>query len=295
MIRYALVFLAVMGSASPLYAQKELPQGWTAGPAVGRLGSKATVSVPDDAMFLDAKATKAFLEQNENIPDGDELGAIVHVDRDKDFWFAVFSYEESGHVDDSDRATIDADALMTNLKKGSEHGNEERRKRGWDELRLDGWHQAPFYEQTTNNLTWSTRLTSAGSPVINHSVKLLGRTGTMSVQLVADPAIIDSATAQFNAVLAGYTYTDGQRYAQFVQGDKLAGYGLTALIAGGAGAAAVKSGLLQKFWKFLVMIVVAGAAGLKRFFGGRSREDDRSGPRPIPVPPPAPTPPSFGN
>jgi uncharacterized membrane-anchored protein len=285
MIRYALVFLIVLSSAAPLYAQKELPEGWTVGPTVGRLGSQASVSVPEDVMFLDAKATKTFLERNQNIPDGDELGAIVRIgaDADKDYWFAVFSYTGSGHVDDSDRGSIDANALLKTLKKGSDYGNEQRRKRGWDELRLEGWHRAPFYDQTTNNLTWSTKLTSDGTPVINHSVRLLGRTGTMSVQLVADPTGIDSATAQFNEVLAGYKYTDGQRYAQFVQGDKLAGYGLAALIAGGAGAAALKSGLLQKVWKFLVMLVVAGAAGLKKLFGGR--KDDEGGERPIPVPP----------
>jgi uncharacterized membrane-anchored protein len=293
MIRHAIVLLVVLGSAPPLYAQTEPPKGWTAGPTVGRLGSQASVSVPEGVIFLDASATKAFLEQNENIPDGDELGAIVHADAGED-WFAIFSYSESGHVDDSDRAAIDADALMKNLKKGSEQGNKERRKRGWAELQLEGWHQPPFYDQTTNNLTWSTRLTSTGNPVVNHSVRLLGRTGTMSVQLVADPAAIDTATARFNEVLGGYKYTDGQRYAQFVQGDKLAGYGLTALIAGGAGAAAVKSGLLQKFWKFLVMLVVAGAAGLKRLFGGRSEQTDHgAGPRPIPVPPPAPVPPTH--
>jgi uncharacterized membrane-anchored protein len=298
MIRHALVLLLALlalGSASPLYSQTDLPEGWTPGPTVGALGSQASVSIPQGVMFLHAAATKAFLEQNENIPDGDELGAIVRIGEGDDYWFAVFSYSESGHVDDSDRTAIDADALMANLKKGSEQGNKERRSRGWDELLLEGWHQAPFYDEKTNNLTWSTRLTSVGRPVVNHSVRLLGRTGTMSVQLVVNPASIDSTTAQFNEVLGGYAYTNGQRYAQFVKGDKLAGYGLAALIAGGAGAAAVKSGFLQKFWKFLVMLVVGGAAGLKKLFGSRSeRHHDGSDPRPIPVPPPAPVPPSHG-
>ena len=41
----------------------------------------------------------------------------------------------------------------------------------------------------------------------------------------------------------------GSRYAEFGQGDKIAAYGLTALVAGGAGAALAKSGLLSKMWK----------------------------------------------
>ena len=286
MSRYAFVVLAVLCSASPLYAQKEIPEGWSLGPTVGKLGNRASVSIPEEYMFLDARATRLFLEQNQNIPDGDELGAILKVGEGDDYWFAVFSYADTGHVDDSDRGKINADALMKSMKKGNESGNAERRKRGWTELKLEGWHQSPFYDPATNNLTWATRLNSAGNPVINHSVRLLGRTGTMSVALVADPTGIETATAQFNDVLQGYAYNDGQRYAQFVKGDKLAGYGLTALIAGGAGAAAMKSGLLQKMWKAIVMLVVALVAGLKKFFGALfGKRSDQGGPRPVPVPP----------
>ena len=60
----------------------------------------------------------------------------------------------------------------------------------------------------------------------------------MSAQLVADSGSIETARSEFDALLRGYSYNPGKRYAEFRQGDKLAGYGLTALIAGGVGAAA---------------------------------------------------------
>jgi len=288
MYRYGFVVLLALSMTAPAQAQSEIPDGWTAGPTVGRLGAPASVSIPDNYVFLDAKATKVFLEQNHNIPDGDELGAILKMSENDDYWFAVFSYDDTGHVDDTDRSKIDADGLMKAMKRGSEHANAERKKRGWQELTLVGWQQAPFYDQTTNNLTWSTRLTSGGEPVINHSVRLLGRTGTMSVALVADPEHVESAIAEFNGVLRGYSYNQGQRYAEFRQGDKLAGYGLAALIAGGAGAAAVKSGALGKLWKGLIALLVAAVAGLKKFFSALfGKKDDSPGPRPVPVPPSA--------
>ncbi len=53
----------------------------------------------------------------------------------------------------------------------------------------------------------------------------------------------------------------GQKYAEWRSGDKVAKYGLTALIVGGAATAAVKSGLLIKFWK----LIVAGFLGLSAF------------------------------
>ena len=54
-------------------------------------------------------------------------------------------------------------------------------------------------------------------------------------------------------------------------GDELAQYGLTALVVGGVGAALVKSGLLARLWKPIVLGLAALGAGLKRvFFSGRS-------------------------
>jgi uncharacterized membrane-anchored protein len=269
MMRHVFVAFLVAGLvSSAAYAQDAMPEGWSVGPVVGRLGEMATVSVPGGYMFLDAKATKKFLEDGQNIPAGDELGAIFRPAGDTDSWFAVFSYEDTGHVDDSEKDSIDADALMKSLKEGNRLGNEERRKRGWEILQLEGWHQKPFYDLTTNNLTWSTVVSSEGdsSKAINHSVRLLGRTGTMSVQLVADAATVGSATVDFDGVLRGYAYNPGRRYAEFQKGDKLAGYGLTALIAGGVGAAAVKTGILQKIWKVLVFAIVAVGAALKKLF-----------------------------
>src|SRR5688572_20545903 len=123
MRRFGLLLLLTVSTSGIVRAQEALPPGWTNGSTAGPLGSVATVSVPEGYMFLDAKATKAFLEENQNIPDGDELGAVLREMPDKDHWFAIFSYDETGHIDDSDR-TIDADALMKMLKEGNEHGNQ---------------------------------------------------------------------------------------------------------------------------------------------------------------------------
>jgi uncharacterized membrane-anchored protein len=89
----------------------------------------------------------------------------------------------------------------------------------------------------------------------------------MSAQLVADVNGIDDATAEFNDALRGYSFNGGQRYAEFRQGDKMAGYGLAALIAGGAAASAVKTGVFKKIWKFLVLGVAALIGALKKLFG----------------------------
>jgi len=283
----AMMVIAWVASVSLAAAQEPPKQGWTAGPTLGTLGQRATINVPEGYFFLDQAATKRFLEENQNIPDGDELGTLLRANPDTgDYWFAVFSYSDIGHVKDDEKDSIDAAALMKNMQSGSREANAERQKRGWAAINLEGWHQPPFYNSTTHNLTWATRLNSEGETSINHSIRLLGRTGLMSAQLVAEPSNIDASITEFDQVLSSYAFNEGFKYAEFRQGDKIAAYGLTALIAGGAGAAAVKTGLLKKLWKLIVFAVVAVAGAIKKFFSGLGTPERAE--RPVPVVPTGP-------
>jgi uncharacterized membrane-anchored protein len=294
LVAFAFVLAAMPGPAWAQSSGTDSPEdlstqpGWSAGPTFGNLGTRAVITVPEGYMFLDQSATRRLLERNQNVPDGDELGAVLRLNGD-DYWFAVFSYSDEGHVDDTDRDSIDAAALMKKMIEGAKHANEARRERGWSAVNLEGWHRQPYYDPATNNLTWATRLSSeGGSPGINHSVRLLGRTGVMSVQLVADAETIESSTAEFNEALGGFTFNVGQKYAEFRKGDKLAGYGLAALIGGGVAATAIKTGFLQKFWKLLVFGAIAVLGGLKKLLAmltGRGAESssDNSGVPPIPT------------
>ena len=68
-----------------------------------------------------------------------------------------------------------------------------------------------------------------------------------------------------DAVLGAFRYKLGNRYAEWRPGDKVAEYGLTALVAAGAGAAAVKLGLFAFLGKLLAKagkLVVVAVAGL---------------------------------
>jgi uncharacterized membrane-anchored protein len=67
-------------------------------------------------------------------------------------------------------------------------------------------------------------------------------------------------------LITNYSYTSGNTYAEFKEGDKIAKYGLIGLIAGGALFAAAKTGLLGKFLKpILIGLAVVGGA-IAKFF-----------------------------
>ena len=86
------------------------------------------------------------------------------------------------------------------------------------------------------------------------------------------PEVLPLAAPLTDSLLASYDYVPGNTYAEYLPGsDKLATYGLTALVVGGGAAALIKSGLLARFWKPLVVAFVALGAGIKRLFtSGRS-------------------------
>ena len=66
----------------------------------------------------------------------------------------------------------------------------------------------------------------------------------MDADLVLGPSQVGAAVPEFDKLLTGFEFSTGNRYAEWVKGDRIAEYRLTALVAGGVGAAAVKSGLL---------------------------------------------------
>jgi uncharacterized membrane-anchored protein len=239
---------------------------WLEGPATGALGDKATVQIPAGMAFTGKDGTKKWMAATHNLYDESMLGVVVPKDENAGWW-AVFDYNDVGHISDSEKDKLNADDILKTLKENNDEANKELKKRGWRTVELVGWEKPPFYDTRTNNLTWSVRIRSeSGREGVNHSVRLLGREGYMSADLVLSPEELASAIPAYESLLGGFTYTEGHRYAEYRKGDKLATYGLAALVAGGAGAVAMKTGLLAKFWKLIVVAVLGLFAAVKRFF-----------------------------
>ncbi len=256
------------------------PVEWVVGPGEGKLGDRATVAVPEGFRFTGAKGAQLLLEAMENPTSGSELGLLAYESEQAgQSWFVVFEFSDSGYVKDEDRDDLDAGALMETMRAGNEHGNELRKQRGWETIELVGWKREPFYDPRTQNLTWATLARSAsGGESVNWSVRVLGREGVMNIDLVLGPETLDAALPAFEKVIDSFQYVDGQRYAQFTAGDKIAEYGLAALVVGGGAAIAAKTGLLGKLMKPILLGLAAIAAFAKRiwaWFTGRSRTEER--------------------
>jgi uncharacterized membrane-anchored protein len=251
----SLISLAAVSAAAP--EKPSIP--WERGPMTGKLGDYAEIQVPEGFLFTGKKGTEKLLELTRNLVSGHELGAMVPADESPEgAWFVVFEFQDVGFVKDDEKNKIDPDALLKTIRQGTEEANQERRKRGWQTFTVAGWQRPPYYDPATHNLTWAIRGQSdSGVVSVNHSIRILGRRGTMNVDLVLDPSQYDRAVPRFESVMSTFRFQQGNRYADFVKGDKVAAYGLTALIVGGAGAVALKTGLLAKFWKVIVGLLFA--------------------------------------
>lgn len=236
-----------------------------AGPATYKLGKVAELKLPEGYHAIEAGSIKRYYELTQNLYSDNKVGVVIGPEPSE--WVLVFAYDDTGYVKDDDKNSLDADKLMKSMVESQKEANKVRAKQGWDEMKFAGWANPPRYDEKTNNLTWAVRLTTSEDghkeAFLNESIRLLGRGGVMNVTLVTGPEDYakDSATVA-NLLSRNYEYVSGQRYAEFREGDKVAEYGLAALVLGGAGAAAFKLGFFQKFWKFIVIggIAVLGVA-----------------------------------
>ena len=252
-----------------------------------KLGAaKATLSVPASFYFLGAAdAKKVLVDQWGNPPSSAEgiLGMLfpaTMTPMDADSWGATVTYSAEGYVTDDDAKSTDYDELLANMKASTAAGNEERAKAGYEPIELIGWASPPYYDQPAHKVHWAKELKfgTAAVNTVNYDVRVLGRNGVLEISFITDMNHLTAVKTAMPDTLAMASFDAGSRYEDFDSSiDKVAGYGIAALIGG---AVAQKAGLfalaLLFLKKFAVIFIAAGAAllgGLKRLFGGRGKAE----------------------
>jgi len=223
---------------------------WIRGPKKVQLFDNSNLQVPEGYLFLNPPDTAKLQALQHNL-----AGATQYFLAPEDFrWQVLFSFSNDGYVKDDEK--IDANALLKSIEDNTVEGNKARREKGWDEMEVVGWQTAPHYDTQTHRLEWAIdgKNVRTNDVVVNFNTRLLGRGGVMSAVLITAPDALAPAIAEFKGTLNGFEYVPGQRYAEYKPGDKIAKYGLAALVTGGAAAIAVKTGL----WKVIVTAVAAG-------------------------------------
>jgi len=120
-------------------------------------GGIATLNLPDTFRYLDpTDSEKILVDAWGNPPGTKTLGMILPSDvspLDPNGWGVIITYDEDGHVDDSDADSIKYDELLADMKKATSEANEERKKQGYRGLNLIGWAETQFMTKLTTSFT----------------------------------------------------------------------------------------------------------------------------------------------
>lgn len=242
------VFLSMF--AFPAMAKIETVDG----PATVDIGSIAQIDVRAGYHFVPEAHCKEFMELTRNIYSGTELGILLK-QAEKEWYWLFFEFDDVGYIKDAAQEKLNAADMWESLQENQKEANKARQEKGWPTMDLVAWAKEPFYNPETQRLEWGTRIRSEGKEFVNYNSRILGRSGVMRVTLVCDPGELSMVLKDATETLKKFDFKAGNRYAEWSQGDKVAAVGLAGLVVG---AAAVKTGLLAKLWKFILAILIAG-------------------------------------
>jgi uncharacterized membrane-anchored protein len=256
------------------------------GPSDIKLGDQAVLKLPQGFIYIPPAEGQRLLTAMGNRV-GDGLLGLIFPQSDAEY-FVVMRFLKSGYIKDDDAKEWKVDELLEGLKEGTEESNKERRARGYPEIEVAGWVEAPKYDATTHRLVWSLASKIKNAPAgaeggVNYNTYALGREGYISMNLVTGMKTIDAEKPVAHQMLAALEYNDGKRYTQFDSAtDHVAEFGLAALIGGVAakklGLFAIIAAFLAKFAKIIGVAVIALIGIIGKFLG--RKKDAGSAPPP---------------
>lgn len=245
----------------------------------------ATIHVPQGYMYLDKKQTQHLISDFwNNLQDDDILGCLAidtaHLFMEIETAFLIY-FDKCGYVKDDDANSIDYDDMLEGMQKSAKENSQMRIENGLDGYDLVGWAERPYYDKDLKVLHWAKQLRFYNdedtSNILNYDIRVLGKDGYMILQAVSDMEELPNIKAASNQIISSIQFDEGYTYNDFdPTKDKIAEWTIGGLIAGNILAKAgifTKLGiLLAKFWKIILVAIVAIGAFFKKIFG--KKEDD---------------------
>jgi uncharacterized membrane-anchored protein len=239
------------------------------------------LDIPSGFKFLNAEQTKlVFNKVYVNPYDPTILGSIWPEKSkiyDGDSYVFTIKYHDDGYIKDDDAKEIDYNDLLKTMKESQIETNKERVASGYEQVQIIGWAKSPFYDEKTKILHWAkeAKFGDNTSNVLNYEVRILGRKGYLSMTAVANMKELPLVNADIDKVLGMASFTEGNRYSDFnSSSDRIAEYTIGGLIAGKILAKVGFFALIAKFFKFIVVGVIAIVVGVFKKITGRDTVKD---------------------
>ena len=237
----------------------------------------ATITVPEGFRYLGPDESDIVLVKAWGNPPRDKtLGMLFPADLSPfsgEGWGVVITFNEDGYVKDDDAEKIDYAKLLKDMQEGTAEESKERVKGGYDAIRLVGWGEPPHYDRASHKLYWAQELEFGTNPehTLNYNIRVLGRRGVLILNAVASINQLETVKTSMAQVLGFVDFSEGHRYTDFKpEADKVAAYGIGALVAGGLAA---KAGLFKVLIAGILAakkLVLAGLIAVGAWFKARA-------------------------
>lgn len=250
------------------------------GPAEITLVDQAVVHLPAGFSFIPRPEAERIMVALGNSKASSLLG-IIFPDNDNDDYMVVVEYFPEGYIKDDDAKNWNTKDLFNSLKEGTDEENKERAKKGIAELEIIGWVQEPKYDAAKKHLVWAMSAKEKGANAspgqsVNYNTYILGREGYLTMNLITDLDKVEMYKPAVINLLDHTEFVAGKKYTDFNSStDKVAAYGLAALVAGTAVKKLGLFALLVAFvlkWAKVLALSVLGLGALARKFWRKNKK-----------------------
>ncbi len=276
----ALILLASSALADPPKTEAERNAvldtiQWHEGGVFHLERSKATIRVPNRfAVALDSDV-RNFYEVVNGVSAPKNLEAMIVDTKTKSL--VLYAPVHEGYVKLDDWSDVDPDRMIAEIRENTENANVQRRANGVPPIHVVGWIEKPNLDRSASVVRWAVEATGEDGPIVNASALVLGRHGYEKLVWVGPKS--EEPSLLLDAARSALSFDTGTEYKDYQAGDRVAEYGIAALVATAVGAkSAAKFGLFaliaafaKKGWLIILMLFGAVASFFKRLFSNRSK------------------------
>ena len=251
-------------------------------PQINIPNSKASINLKD-FYYVDILENYRQVQQLMYWSNGIEYPRTTHyldiylTDRDS-YVVNVEKFIGDGYIKGDDWSQVDPEEFLEQLKSASVENNKERMKNGYNTVQDIRWHIKPEFNKDLGYVYYSLIVVfDDGNETYNSTAMVLGREGYTDLTFVFKESIAHLMPNEIDKVVQSFDYNSGVQYSDFKAGDKIAAYGVGALVAGSLGIKGLaKTGglaVIAAFAKKLWFIILLPFIFLFRLVSGNKKKE----------------------
>ena len=205
---------------------------WQTGGGYRLETSRSTLRVDERYALLVSRDAHLYVENINGVAFTQMVEAVI-VDPTTHSYVVYQPFTE-GYVSFDGWDEFDTQAMLEEIKLAAIETNKQRVASGIPPVTITGWKVMPALDKAKHEVSWAIETIEGGQKTVNAVALVFGRHGYEKLTWVGssdeDPAVMLAAARSF------FAYEEGAAYTDYVKGDKVAPYEISALVATVAGA-----------------------------------------------------------